>query len=191
MKVEDSPRLDCGYFIKSISKDKWIFKKTFILHKITATRCLNYLGLSCLACQLFSLVSCLNFDPNLSLIRVFINNSSFSELLYILKCIVAGLQLGSLFKIEFGRGTFLGAFFAEDFLATTSDIVRKTSGDTSDFQSNFCIDNQKRSRSRLRSPLTQDVNWAYIRHSEDVLDVFWTSYVRSINVLSPGGSVLY
>ena len=27
---------------------------------------------------------------------------------------------------------------------------------------------------------TQDVNWTYIRHSEDVLDVFWTSYVRSI-----------
>ena len=30
---------------------------------------------------------------------------------------------------------------------------------------------------------TQDVNWTYIRRSEDVLDVFWTSYVRSIYVL--------
>ena len=33
------------------------------------------------------------------------------------------------------------------------------------------------------SPLTQDVNWTYIRRSEDVLHVFWTSYVRSIYVL--------
>ena len=33
------------------------------------------------------------------------------------------------------------------------------------------------------SPQTQDVNWTYIRRSEDVLDVFWTSYVRSIYVL--------
>ena len=30
---------------------------------------------------------------------------------------------------------------------------------------------------------TQDVNLTYIRRSEDVLDVFWTSYVRSIYVL--------
>ena len=30
---------------------------------------------------------------------------------------------------------------------------------------------------------TQDVNWTYIRRSEDVLDVFWMSYVRSIYVL--------
>ena len=29
-------------------------------------------------------------------------------------------------------------------------------------------------------PLTQDANWMYIRRSEDALDVFWTSYVRSI-----------
>ena len=28
------------------------------------------------------------------------------------------------------------------------------------------------------TPQTQDVNWTYIRRSEDVLDVFWTSYVR-------------
>ena len=33
------------------------------------------------------------------------------------------------------------------------------------------------------SPQTQDVNWTYIRRWEDVLDVFWTSYVRSIYVL--------
>ena len=32
-------------------------------------------------------------------------------------------------------------------------------------------------------PSTQDVNWTYIRRSEDVQDVFWTSYVRSIYVL--------
>ena len=30
---------------------------------------------------------------------------------------------------------------------------------------------------------TQDVNWTYIRRSEDVLDVFWTPYVRSVCVL--------
>ena len=35
----------------------------------------------------------------------------------------------------------------------------------------------------LLSPLTQGVNWTYIRRSEDVLDVFWTSYVRSFYVL--------
>ena len=30
---------------------------------------------------------------------------------------------------------------------------------------------------------TQDVNWTYIRPSEDAQDVFWTSYLRSIYVL--------
>ena len=29
----------------------------------------------------------------------------------------------------------------------------------------------------------QDVNWMYVRHSEDVLEVFWTSYVRSMYFL--------
>ena len=33
------------------------------------------------------------------------------------------------------------------------------------------------------TPKTQDVNWTYIRRSEDVLDVLWTSYVRLIYVL--------
>ena len=33
------------------------------------------------------------------------------------------------------------------------------------------------------TPWTQDVNWTYIRRSEDVLDVCWTSYIRSIYVL--------
>ena len=33
------------------------------------------------------------------------------------------------------------------------------------------------------SQQTQDVSWMYIRRSEDVRDVFWTSYVRSIYVL--------
>ena len=37
------------------------------------------------------------------------------------------------------------------------------------------------------TPWTQDVNWTYIRRSEDVEDVFWTSYVRLIYVPSPGG----
>ena len=32
------------------------------------------------------------------------------------------------------------------------------------------------------SPQTQDVNWTYIRRSEDV---FWMSYVRSIYALCP------
>ena len=36
---------------------------------------------------------------------------------------------------------------------------------------------------QLAPPLTQDVNWAHIRRSEEVQDVFWTSYVRSIYVL--------
>ena len=35
----------------------------------------------------------------------------------------------------------------------------------------------------LLSQSTQDVNWTHIGRSEDVLDVFWTSYVRSIYVL--------
>ena len=39
------------------------------------------------------------------------------------------------------------------------------------------------------TPWTQDVNWTYIRRSEDVQDVFWTSYVRSIYVLCPGDPV--
>ena len=30
---------------------------------------------------------------------------------------------------------------------------------------------------------TQGINWTYLGGSEDVLDVFWTSYVRSFYVL--------
>lgn len=33
---------------------------------------------------------------------------------------------------------------------------------------------------------TQDLNWAYTRHSEDVLDLFWTSYVYSVDVCVQG-----
>ena len=33
---------------------------------------------------------------------------------------------------------------------------------------------------------TQDVNWTYIRRSEDVVNAFWTSYIRSIYVLCLG-----
>ena len=36
---------------------------------------------------------------------------------------------------------------------------------------------------RLIIPWTHGVNWTYIRRSKYVLNVFWTSYVRSINVL--------
>ena len=39
----------------------------------------------------------------------------------------------------------------------------------------------------IRPRKTQDVNWTYIRRSEDVLDVFWTSYVRSVYVLGLRG----
>ena len=42
----------------------------------------------------------------------------------------------------------------------------------------------------LATPWTQGVNWTYIRPSEDVQDVFWSSYIRSIYVLCPGGMVL-
>ena len=37
-------------------------------------------------------------------------------------------------------------------------------------------------------PCTQDVNITYTRHYKDVLNVFWTSYVRSIYVLCSEGS---
>ena len=40
------------------------------------------------------------------------------------------------------------------------------------------------------TPWTQDVNWTYIRRLEDIQDVFWTSYVRSIYVLCPGGKAV-
>ena len=33
----------------------------------------------------------------------------------------------------------------------------------------------------------QGLDWNYIRRSEDVLDLFWASYVRSIYDLCPGG----
>ena len=42
----------------------------------------------------------------------------------------------------------------------------------------------------LYTPWAQDVNWTYIRRSEDILEVFWTSYVRSIYVLCSGGKKL-
>ena len=38
------------------------------------------------------------------------------------------------------------------------------------------------------SPWTQGINWTYIRRSEDVLDVFWTCYVRSIYVMCLRGN---
>ena len=39
------------------------------------------------------------------------------------------------------------------------------------------------------SPSIQDVNWTYVRRSEEVQDVFRTSYVRSIYVLCPGVNI--
>ena len=36
-------------------------------------------------------------------------------------------------------------------------------------------------------PWIQDVSWTHTRRSEDLLELFWTSYVRSIYVLWPGG----
>ena len=42
-----------------------------------------------------------------------------------------------------------------------------------------------------QAPYTQDVNWMYIRRSEDVLGVFWTSYVRSIYVLCLRGGLIH
>ena len=47
----------------------------------------------------------------------------------------------------------------------------------------------------VRITWTQDVNWAYIKRSEDLKDVFWTSWVCSIYVLCPegggGGEISY
>ena len=36
----------------------------------------------------------------------------------------------------------------------------------------------------------QEVNWTYIRCSEDVLDIFQTSYIRQIYVLCSGSKFL-
>ena len=43
----------------------------------------------------------------------------------------------------------------------------------------------------LASPQTQDVSWKYMRRSENVVDVFWTSHVRSIYVLCLRGKCYY
>ena len=53
---------------------------------------------------------------------------------------------------------------------TTSDIPHPNSLKSLHFHKVYTI-------------LTQDVTWMYIRFSEDVLDVFWTSYVRPIYAL--------
>ena len=39
-------------------------------------------------------------------------------------------------------------------------------------------------------PQTQDINWTYVKCSEDVMGVFWTSYVPSVQVLYPQGKPL-
>ena len=38
------------------------------------------------------------------------------------------------------------------------------------------------------TPWTQGVTWMNVTRSEDVQDVFWTCYTRSIYVLCPGGN---
>ena len=37
--------------------------------------------------------------------------------------------------------------------------------------------------------MTQDLNQAYIKSSEDILGIFWTCYVRSVVVLYQGGHI--
>ena len=41
----------------------------------------------------------------------------------------------------------------------------------------------------ISNPWTKDVNWTYIRSWQEVLDLFWTSYVRSTYVLCPGDTI--
>ena len=38
---------------------------------------------------------------------------------------------------------------------------------------------------KYTSPWTQDVRWTYVRRSEDILEIFWTSYISSVEVLYP------
>ena len=38
------------------------------------------------------------------------------------------------------------------------------------------------------TPWTQDLNWTYMRYLEYVQDVSWTSYIRSIYFMCPGGT---
>ena len=47
------------------------------------------------------------------------------------------------------------------------------------------------SKQRTLPPWTQVVNWMHIRSLEDVLDVFSTSYMRSIYALCSGGSCVH
>ena len=42
---------------------------------------------------------------------------------------------------------------------------------------------------KISDPVEQTVNWTYIKRSEDVLDIFWTSYVRSVYVLCLQGTI--
>ena len=37
------------------------------------------------------------------------------------------------------------------------------------------------------TPWAHDENWTYKRRSEEVQDIFWTSNVRSVYILCPGG----
>ena len=46
----------------------------------------------------------------------------------------------------------------------------------------LALDDSENNIPAATNPQTQDVNWKYIRRSEDVQDFFWTSYVRSIYV---------
>ena len=54
----------------------------------------------------------------------------------------------------------------------------------------FFLNQMKIHPLRTMTPQAQGVNWTYIWRSEDVLDVFWTFYVRSIYVLCLLGMLL-
>ena len=41
---------------------------------------------------------------------------------------------------------------------------------------------------QTNTPWAQDAKWTYIRRSEDVPNIFWTSYVRLIYALCPEGN---
>ena len=45
------------------------------------------------------------------------------------------------------------------------------------------------SKSIFFTPWTEDVNWTYVRRSEEILDLFWSSYTLSIYVLCTGGTL--
>ena len=55
--------------------------------------------------------------------------------------------------------------------------------------SRIFLNNESKNIDLLIFHWPQDVNWTYLKRSEDVLNIFWTSYVRSVYVLCLGGSL--